>query len=75
MFVNCAGTLGRRTPDGRTIDDDIGFANYLLDSVGVGTVHGSAFGMPQYIRIAYAVEYGVLADGCERIMKACDALR
>lgn len=75
LFVNCAGTLGRRTPDGRTIDSDISLANYLLDSVGVGTVHGSAFGMPQYIRIAYAVEEDVLADGCERITKACDALQ
>jgi aspartate aminotransferase len=75
LFVSCAGVLGRRTPDGRTIDDDLGFATYLLESVGVGTVHGSAFGMPQYVRVAYAVEEDVLADGCERIAKACDALQ
>ena len=75
LFVNCAGTFGRRAPDGRTIDDDLGFANYLLDSVGVGTVHGAAFGAPGYIRIAYAVDRDVLADACSRIVNACAALR
>jgi aspartate aminotransferase len=62
-------------PGGKTIHDDLGFANYLLDSVGVGTVHGSAFGCPGYIRLAYAIERDVLADACSRIVKACDALR
>lgn len=75
VFVNCAGTLGRVTPEGRTIDDDLAFANYLLESVGVGTVHGSAFGTPQHIRVAYAVRRDVLSDGCARIVEACNALR
>ena len=43
LFANCAGTLGRRAPDGRIIENDFMFANYLLDSAGVGTVHGSGF--------------------------------
>jgi aspartate aminotransferase len=75
LFVNCTGTIDRKTPDGRTIKDDVDFADYLLDSVGVGTVHGSAFGTPGYIRIAYAVDREVLKDACARIVKACDALR
>lgn len=74
-FVNCAGTLGRLTPDGTIISDDLAFANYLLDSVGVGTVHGSAFGTPQHVRVAYAVPRDVLEDACERIVAACTALR
>jgi aspartate aminotransferase len=75
LFVNCADTLGRLTPEGKRIDDDLGFATYLLESVGVGTVHGSAFGTPQHIRIAYAVDRDVLADACTRIIRACEALR
>jgi len=75
LFANCIGTIGCRTPDDKTIRDDLDFANYLLDSVGVGTVHGSAFGTPGYIRIAYAVDRDVLVDACARIVKACNALR
>jgi aspartate aminotransferase len=75
VFANCAGTIGLRAPDGRRIENDLGLANYLLDSVGVGTVHGSAFGAPQHLRVAYAVERGVLADACNRIIRACSALR
>jgi aspartate aminotransferase len=74
LFANCTGTLGRRTPQDATINSDLDFANYLLDSVGIGTVHGSAFGTPGYIRIAYAVDRDVLTDACARIIKACDAL-
>jgi aspartate aminotransferase len=75
VFANCAGAIGLRAPDGRRIENDLGLANYLLESVGVGTVHGSAFGTPQYLRVAYAVERGVLADACNRIIQACSALR
>lgn len=75
LFVNCTGTFGLRRPDGDRIEDDFGFATYLLERVGVGVVHGSAFGMPGYIRIAYAVERSVLIDACARIAKACEELR
>jgi aspartate aminotransferase len=74
VFVNCAGVLGRRTPRGQKIDDDFAFANYLLEYAGVGTVHGSAFGAPRHIRIAYAVPEDVLSEACLRIMDACKAL-
>ena len=75
VFANCVGTIGLRTPDGRRIENDLGLANYLLDSVGVGTVHGSAFGTPHHLRVAYAVERDVLADACNRLVQACSALR
>lgn len=74
VFVNCAGVVGRMTPDGYRITDDLAFTNYLLEHAGVGTVHGAAFGAPQYIRLAYAVERKLLWDACARIVQACEAL-
>jgi aspartate aminotransferase len=74
LFVNCQGMYGRQTPDGKTIATDLDFASYLLDAAKVGTVHGSAFGAPGYLRIAYAVDDGVLDDACQRIEAACDQL-
>ena len=75
LFVNCSGAIGKRTPDNRVINSDLDLANYLLDSVGVGTLSGSAFGASPYLRIAYAVDRNVLIDACDRIVKACSDLR
>lgn len=75
LFVNCSGTLGTRTPDGGIIGSDLDFASYLLNSIGVGTVPGSAFGTPGYIRIAYAIDRDTLESACNRIVEACGNLR
>jgi aspartate aminotransferase len=74
LFVNCQGMYGRKTPEGKLIANDFDFASYLLDAAKVGTVHGSAFGAPGYLRIAYAVDDEVLADACQRLEQACAQL-
>jgi aspartate aminotransferase len=75
LFVNCQGMYGKITPEGKPITDDFAFASYLLDAAKVGTVHGSAFGAPGYLRIAYAVNDEVLADACQRLEQVCAQLR
>ena len=74
VFANCTALLGKTTPQGQRLDSDLDLANYLLDTAHVGTVHGSAFGAPGYLRIAYAVDMAVLDDACRRIEQACAAL-
>lgn len=74
LFVNCQGMYGKKTPGGELIANDFEFASYLLEAAKVGTVHGSAFGAPGYLRIAYAVDDGVLSDACQRLEQACAQL-
>lgn len=74
LFVNCQGMYGKQTPDGALISNDFEFASYLLDAAKVGTVHGSAFGAPGYVRIAYAVDDEVLDDACQRLEQVCAQL-
>lgn len=74
LFVNCQGLYGKRTPSGDVLRDDLEVASYFLDAVKVGTVHGSAFGAPGYLRIAYAVEDSILEDACQRLETACSQL-
>ncbi|MCJ8145036.1 pyridoxal phosphate-dependent aminotransferase [Ancylobacter sp. A5.8] len=74
VFADCRGLIGARTPDGRAIAGDLDVATYLLDAAHVGVVHGSAFGTPGHIRIAYAVDTDVLRAACARIEAACHAL-
>ncbi|MDB5809716.1 MAG: aatA [Betaproteobacteria bacterium] len=75
VFPSCAGVIGKRTPDGKTIADDRDFAHYLLESEGVAVMHGSAYGAPAHLRISIASSVEVLGEACTRIQRACEALR
>jgi aspartate aminotransferase len=74
VFANVAGLLGSRTLAGKLIENDLDVATYLLNEAGVGVVHGAAFGMSPYVRIAYAVDTDVLRAACERVRAACSKL-
>ncbi|HKS88442.1 MAG TPA: pyridoxal phosphate-dependent aminotransferase [Stellaceae bacterium] len=75
VYPSCAGVLGKRTPDGKTIETDEDFARYLLESEGVAVVHGTAFGLAPHFRISYATSNEELREACTRIDRACRALR
>ncbi|MEO1090259.1 MAG: pyridoxal phosphate-dependent aminotransferase [Pseudomonadota bacterium] len=74
VYPSCAGAVGKRTPDGKTIQNSEDFARYLLEGEGVAVVHGSAFGMDPYFRISYATATELLEDAAQRIERACRAL-
>ena len=74
LYVDCAGTIGERTPDGGVIENDGDFAQYLLDREEVAVVHGEAFGLSPYFRVSYALATGRLEEACRRIQRACASL-
>lgn len=67
IFANCTALIGRTTPEGEVLTDDKAVASWLLQDAQVALLHGSAFGTPGYLRIAYAVEDGLLAEACQRL--------
>lgn len=73
-FASCSGLIGRNTPDGKSINSDVDFAEYLLRSVGVAVVPGSAFGLAPYFRISYATSASELKEACQRIAGATSRL-
>jgi len=75
VYPSCAGTIGRQTPDGKTIETDEDFVTYLLEAEGVAAVHGEAFGLSPHFRISYATSTEALEEACRRIQRACSALR
>lgn len=68
------GLLGRKTPDGKVINNSNDLSTYLLETVGVAVVPGLAFGLDPYFRISYATSEAVLTEACNRIAKACAEL-
>jgi aspartate aminotransferase len=75
VYPSCAGVLGKRVPDGRTIETDEDFVLTLLESEGVAVVHGSAFGCGPNFRISYAASTDLLDEACRRIQRFCASLR
>lgn len=73
-FASCEALLGKTTPAGTVLITDEDVVNALLDEAGVATVHGSAFGLGPYIRIAYALDDASLLQACEAIKKFCQTL-
>jgi aspartate aminotransferase len=75
VYPSVAGCIGKTTPDGKVIENDEDFVTYLLETEGVAAVHGEAFGLSPHFRISYATETAVMEDACQRIQRACAALR
>ena len=73
-FASCEGLLGRRTPAGSLLRTDEDVACALLDEANVAVVHGGAFGLAPYIRIAYALDNDSLVLACQAIQRFCQSL-
>jgi len=74
LFVNCSGLLGRKTPQGKTLESDIDVVMYFLESTGVALVAGSAYGISPYFRMSIATGIEVIEEGCRRMANAIAAL-
>jgi aspartate aminotransferase len=75
VYPSCAGTIGKKTPQGKVIQTDDDFVTYILEAEGVAAVQGSAFGLSPFFRISYATSTEALREACTRIQRACKALK
>ena len=75
VFPNMQKLIGKKTPQGKTINNSSELCEYLLDEALVATVAGSAFGMEGHFRISYATSESILQQAMGRIKTACDALK
>ncbi|PKU23953.1 pyridoxal phosphate-dependent aminotransferase [Telmatospirillum siberiense] len=74
VYPSCAGTIGKKTPDGKVINSDGDFVTALLEGEGVAVVQGAAFGLSPYFRISYATSTEALTEACKRIQRFCASL-
>jgi aspartate aminotransferase len=73
-YVNCAGVIGKTTPEGQAIHNDQDFTLYLLDAASVAVIQGSAYGLGPYFRISYATSLDIIEESIAAIDKAVQAL-
>ena len=74
VFPNCTGLIGKKTKNGKALNNDEDIVTALLEEAGVAVVQGSAFGLQGYFRISYATSDELLSSACERISNFCSEL-
>jgi len=75
VYPSIAEAIGRKTPEGRTIETDADFVEALLETGGVAVVQGSAFGLGPNFRLSYATATPVLEEACGLIQRFAASLR
>lgn len=75
VFPSCKKIIGRKTPEGKIINNDNDFSSYLLEDALVAVVPGIAFGAEGFFRISYAANEDFLKDAMNRIKTSCDKLK
>ena len=73
-YPNCAGLMGKHTPEGDAIDTDTGLATYVLETERVSVLPGAAYGLSPHFRVSFANDEDSLKEGCARIARACSRL-
>jgi aspartate aminotransferase len=74
VFPNMQKLVGKKTPQGKIINNSSEFCEYLLEEGLVAAVAGSAFGLEGYFRISYATSEAVLQKAMQRIKTVCEAI-
>jgi aspartate aminotransferase len=70
VFPSVAGLIGRVTPAGKALANDIDVMNYLLEEAGVATIDGTSYGLSPYLRMSFATSLDQIEAGCAAIAAA-----
>ena len=73
IFPNIEAYLGR-SANGKVLETDVDFCEYILNEAHVAIVPGSAFGAPGCIRLSYAASEAQLREAAKRMEAALGKL-
>jgi aspartate aminotransferase len=74
-FPDVSAFVGKTTPEGNILDDDVQLCEWLVEVGKVAVVPGSGFGAPGYVRLSYACGMPQIKDGVGRLAKALGMLK
>ena len=74
-FPDLSAFVGKTTPEGSILDDDVQLCDWLVEVGKVAVVPGSGFGAPGYVRLSYACSMANIQEGVGRLAKALATLK
>ncbi len=73
-FPDLSAYVGKQSPEGSVLDDDVQLCDWLVEVGKVAVVPGSGFGAPGFVRLSYATSMENIRDGVGRLAKALATL-
>jgi aspartate aminotransferase len=73
-FPDLSAYIGKKSPEGAILDDDVQLCDWLVEVGKVAVVPGSGFGAPGFVRLSYATSMDNIRDGVGRLAKALGTL-
>lgn len=70
LYVNCSDLIGKKTPQGSLLTNDMEVVMYLLEQANVAVVAGTSYGVSPYIRMSIATSLANIEKACERMHAA-----
>lgn len=74
-FPDLSAYLGKRSPEGAVLDDDVQLCDWLVEVGKVAVVPGSGFGAAGFVRLSYACSMQNIETGVGRLASALATLR
>ena len=74
-FPDVSAFLGRISPQGLRIEDDLALCQYLIEDAKVAVVPGSAFFAPGFVRLSYATAQANIEKGLARMAASLAKLK
>lgn len=75
IFPSVQGLLGKSTPQGKQLANDVDVMMYFLEQAGVATIDGTSYGQPGYLRFSFATSLEQIEQGCTQLAAAVAALK
>ena len=69
-YPNVSGLVGKKTNEGKILNNDTDIVEWLLETAEVAAVPGVAFGLEPFFRVSYATSLDLLKEAMSRIEKA-----
>ncbi|MDB4960265.1 MAG: aat [Myxococcales bacterium] len=69
-FPDVSAYIGKKSPEGSVLDDDVQLCDWLVEVGKVAVVPGSGFGAPGYVRLSYATSMANIQEGVGRLGRA-----
>ncbi len=73
-FPDLSAFIGKQTPEGKKIENDVQLCEWLIDTAKVAVVMGSAFHAPGFVRLSYATSMKNVEEGVRRMAEALPKL-
>jgi aspartate aminotransferase len=74
-FPDVSAYVGKKSPEGSVLDDDVQLCDWLVEVGKVAVVPGSGFGAPGFVRLSYACSMENIRKGVGRLAEALGTLK